>query len=243
MASTEHRAVAAWSRRAGSAGSGTRPSEGDAGSAAGSGSPVGVDPARWGEPGQAVDDGDGPVRRGGSLGGGVGTGGRGCRGWWRRRGPQNRMWWAWQRRGGRSQPGNAQPPSRMLRARRMASVTVRCNRPTSRGSDFEPSTTGTTSASQAHRRTVAGSTGAPVSRAPWPVASWSHRRSIVIVTSARPGRCVRPADGPRRLGAARLRDQRVLVAGTRSRGGAVAASAVGVGVVGAGRRRGGWCRR
>jgi hypothetical protein len=29
------------------------------------------------------------------------------------------MWWAWHQRGGRPQPGNAQPWSRAIRARRI----------------------------------------------------------------------------------------------------------------------------
>ena len=45
----------------------------------------------------------------------------------------------------------------------------------SSGSDFEPSTIGTMSASQAHRRTVAGSDSAPESSVPCPIASCSQR--------------------------------------------------------------------
>ncbi|RZU03503.1 hypothetical protein EV645_7535 [Kribbella rubisoli] len=58
-------------------------------------------------------------------------------------------------------PQTTQPRSRVFRARRMARVTSRSLRPTSRGSEFEPSTIGMTLASHARRRMVAAESPSP----------------------------------------------------------------------------------
>jgi len=42
---------------------------------------------------------------------------------------QCRMWWAWHQRAGRPQPGNAQPWSRRIKARRSGPLTTRVRRP------------------------------------------------------------------------------------------------------------------
>ena len=69
------------------------------------------------------------------------------------------MWWPSHQPGGRSQPGNTQPRSRRVSARRWAGVTARAARPTSMGSLRPPSTTGMMRASQASRRTVSAGDG------------------------------------------------------------------------------------
>ena len=90
------------------------------------------------------------------------------------------MWCTSHQRGGRSQPGNAQPPSRMRMADRWAPVNKRRVRPASSGIDAVPSTRGRIWASQARRRAADAERVSPVSRIPGP--SWRVSESNWTVT-------------------------------------------------------------
>src|SRR5215207_238726 len=127
--------------------------------------------------------------------------------WWRRQsrtrlvravGPwssQEIRWWASQKIGGA--PHTTQPLSRALRARRMARLTKRCAMPTSRGSEFAPSTIGMICASQASRRIAPADSPSPWVRVPraWGSASVRSLRSMVMVMCAL-GPCPASAEAP-----------------------------------------------
>ncbi len=105
------------------------------------------------------------------------------------------MWWASVQPGGRSQPGNAQPWSRRVSARRSAVGMVRVARPMSRGSEEAPRTAGMSWASQASRRIVPGCRvcccGPRTGRAS---RSWSRVMVTAMVGRPAPGRgCPVPA--------------------------------------------------
>ena len=120
-----------------------------------------------------------------------------CRSTWWRRHSRHRLctavappsiqdcrWWASHCTGGA--PQTTQPLSRAFRARRIAPVTSRSARPTSSGSDFDPSTSGMTFASQASRRMVAADRPSPYTRSPIASAAADFRscRSMVTVMFA-----------------------------------------------------------
>ena len=120
-----------------------------------------------------------------------------CRSTWWRRQSRHRLctavappsiqdcrWWASHCTGGA--PHTTQPLSRAFRARRIAPVTSRSARPTSSGSDFDPSTSGMTFASQASRRIVAADRPSPYTTSPIASAAADFRscRSMVTVMFA-----------------------------------------------------------
>ena len=91
------------------------------------------------------------------------------------------MWWPSHRSGGRSQPGNTQPPSRTVRARRCAGLMSRWLRPRSRISPSTPTTTRRITASHAICCTVAGSMiGPPAMRAPPRPSLRSSARTTIV---------------------------------------------------------------
>jgi hypothetical protein len=102
---------------------------------------------------------------------------------------QWRRWWASHQAGGRSQPGNTQPPSRTTSAVRWAGETARVARPTSSGWVAGPPRPGGSTASAAWRRS-ASPPAAPVSDPGWwwpwwlspQSAAWPSRWSRVTST-------------------------------------------------------------
>ena len=114
------------------------------------------------------------------------------------------MWWASVQVCGRSQPGKAQPWSRWIRALRMPAGTVRERRPMSSTSEREPRTIGMIPASQAIRRTTAGS----MTLASSPRPGRPARRSARVMVTARVGR-PSPGTGSGWATAARSRSARV----------------------------------